>query len=86
MSQPNATKLIMIEVIEDQLKENDSVKVKSTLNRLMSLGIRRQVAIEYIASALLVEIYAVVNHSENFDTQRYEKNLDNLPDLSWKNE
>ena len=83
---PNDARRAIIEVVENQLEENDPPKVRKTLKRLISEGIDRDEALKYIACALSVEIFGVMNNSEPFNPTRYDINLDGLPDMPWEDE
>lgn len=76
----------VIEVVENQINDNNPPKVRQTLDRLLGLGISRDEALKHIGCALSVEMFGVINNSEPFDQKRYDRNLDNLPELPWENE
>ncbi|SIO34103.1 hypothetical protein [Salinivibrio sp. ES.052] len=76
----------LIEVVENQITDQDPKKVAETLMRLRMTGYSRDEAIEYIACALMVEIYDVSHHNGQFTLSRYEANLDTLPDMPWADE
>ena len=78
---PNEAGMAMLAAVGNQLESNDPPKVRETLNRLMAEGIDRDEALKYIACALSVEIFGVLKHSEEFNPERYNKNLDGLPDM-----
>lgn len=88
MNQYNQTKAeaAILEAVENQLEANDPPKVTETLGRLISLGISKQESKKYIACALSVEVFGAIKNLEEFDPQRYEQNLDKLPDMPWENE
>ncbi len=73
----------VIEIVENQLAENNPPRVKETLMRLMLEGVDREEAVQYIACALCVELVDVVNHQAAFNVQRYNNNLDALPEMPW---
>ena len=83
---PNEAGLAILEAVENQLESNDPPKTRQTLERLMADGIERDEALKYIACALSVEIFGALKHSESFDPERYDKNLDGLPDMPWEDE
>ena len=83
---PNEAGLAILEAVENQLESNDPPKTRQTLERLMADGIERDEALKYIACALSVEIFGALKHSEPFDPERYDKNLDGLPDMPWEDE
>jgi hypothetical protein len=85
-SDPTKAGTAILEAVENQLKANEPPKVKETLNRLISLGISRQESKKYIACALSVEIFGAIKNLEAFNPQRYDQNLDNLPEMPWEDE
>jgi hypothetical protein len=83
---PNEAGMAILEAVENQLESDDPPKVRETLLRLMAEGIHRDEALKYIACALSVEIFGALKHSEEFNPERYDKNLDGLPDMPWDDE
>ncbi|MEL4242662.1 hypothetical protein [Shewanella xiamenensis] len=83
---PSVAGKAILDAVEQQIKNNDPPKVKQTLKRLKSLGISRKESIKYIASALSIEIFGVLQNEEEFNPQRYNENLDKLPELPWEDE
>jgi formate dehydrogenase maturation protein FdhE len=86
MNQPDPTEAgaAILEAVENQLNANDPPKVKKTLRRLMSQGISEEESKKYIACALSVEIFGALKNLEEFKPQRYDQNLDNLPEMPWE--
>ena len=76
----------VIEIVENQINDNNPPRVKETLMRLMLQGIEREEAMQFIACALCVELIGVINGQEAFNEDRYNKNLDLLPDMPWEDE
>jgi len=72
---------VIVEAVENQIRENNPPEVKRTLKRLMGMGESRENAMRYIAGMLSVEIYEVMKYQTSFDEARYIKNLKNLPKL-----
>lgn len=83
---PSVAGKAILDAVEQQIKNNDPPKVKQTLKRLKSLGISRKESIKYIASALSIEIFGVLQNEGGFNPQRYNENLDKLPELPWEDE
>ncbi len=83
---PNEAGMAILEAVENQLESNDPPKVRETLSRLMAEDIDRDEALKYIACAMSVEIFGALKHLEEFDPERYDKNLDGLPDMPWDDE
>jgi peroxiredoxin family protein len=73
----------LIEVIENQLADNNPIKAKETLMRLMMTGTPRDEAVAMMACAVAIEIFDVMKNDSEFDLKRYSENLDSLPDLSF---
>jgi hypothetical protein len=71
----------MIEIIENQIADNNPPKVRKTLARLELLGIEHIEALKYIASALSVKIFEIIKNKGDFNPQRYDENLDHLPEM-----
>ena len=76
----------VIEIVENQINDNNPPRVKETLMRLMLQGIDREEAMQFIACALCVELVGVINDQETFNEERYNKNLDLLPEMPWEDE
>ena len=74
----------VIEIIENQLRDNDPPEVKRTLKRLINTGESRDNAMRFIATALSVELFGVLKHNETFNEKRYNKNLKELPILPYE--
>lgn len=74
----------IVEIVENQLRDNNPPETKETLERLMETGETRENAIRYIASVLSVEIFEMQKHQEAFDLKRYIKNLNALPELPYE--
>ena len=72
---------LIVEVAENQIKENSPPETKNTLERLISLGESRENAMRYIASVLSIEIYDIVKKEIPFNEKRYINNLNKLPIL-----
>ena len=71
----------VVEVVENQLRENKPPETMRTLDRLMAMGESRENAIRYIAGALSVEIFEAMKNQSPYNEERYIKNLQALPKL-----
>jgi predicted nucleic-acid-binding protein len=81
MKKPNPhLKRAFLEVVENQLEANDPPETRETLKRLISEGISEDNAKIYIAQAVCVEVYHALKHKQEFNLQRYLKNLKRLPE------
>ena len=72
-------KLAVMEVVENQLKTNDPPETRLTLKRLTEQNISEEDAKLLIAQAVTVEIYNILKNREEFDRERFVKNLRRLP-------
>ena len=73
----------IIEIVENQIRDNDPPETSITLDRLMSLGESRNNAMRYIGAVLAQEIYEVFTNNKPFNEERYIANLKNLPELPY---
>ncbi len=72
-------KLAVMEVVENQLETNDPPETRLTLKRLTEQNISEEDAKLLIAQAVTVEIYNILKNREEFDRERFVKNLRRLP-------
>ena len=70
----------VMEVIDNQLRDDDPPEARQTLDRLISEGISEENAKMYIGQAVCVEIWDTVTNRLEFDPERYRSNLEKLPD------
>lgn len=73
-------KAALLEVVENQMRDNDPPETRETFDRLISQGISKQDAKIYICQALCVEIWDMMQNRKEFDRERFVRNLKNLPD------
>lgn len=71
-------KAAIIEVVDNQLKDNDPPFVKATLERLIAKGWSKMKSKEAIAAVLLGDMYYVLRDNVPFDEEQYQRNLDRL--------
>lgn len=69
----------IIEVVENQLADNKPPETRQALERLMAEGESRDNAMRHIASALVIEIFGALKHQQDYNHERYIKNLNALP-------
>jgi len=72
-------KLAVMEVVENQLETNEPPETKLTFKRLTEQGISEEDTKLLIAQAVTVEIYNILKNKEEFDRERFVKNLKRLP-------
>jgi len=71
-------KATILEVVENQVRENDPPETRQTLKRLLAVGYTQQRAVELIGSAVVEEIWQVLQERKPFDRARYKTLLDKL--------
>lgn len=71
----------IVEIIENQVRNNTPPEVRQTLDRLMRMGETRESAIRYIACALSTELFYIFKNNAEFNESRYKANLNALPKL-----
>jgi hypothetical protein len=72
-------KLAVMEIVENQLETNEPPETRLTLERLTEQGISEEETKLLIAQAVTVEIYNILKNKEEFDKERFVKNLKRLP-------
>ena len=71
-------KAAILEVVENQIRDDDPPETRQTLERLLAAGYSRQQAIEMIGSALVEEIWAMLHNHKLFDRARFAALLEQL--------
>ena len=66
-------------IIENQIRDNDPPETKITYQRLRDLGYDDFQTRQYIGQCVAVEIFNVIKHGQEYDNDRYVKNLQKLP-------
>ncbi len=73
----------ILEVIENQLRDNNPPETRATLERLLHAGHSRAEAMRLIACALANEMFSVLKSDAPYDNARYIASLERLPELPW---
>ena len=68
----------ILEVVENQIREDNPPETRQTLERLLAAGYSRQQAIEMIGSTVVEEIWAVLHDNKSFDRARFAALLEQL--------
>jgi hypothetical protein len=76
----------IIEVVENQIRDNDPPQTSQTFQRLMAAGHSEKEAKRLIGCVVSAEIYDVLKKKEPFNLERFVKGLDNLPAMPWDDE
>ncbi|MDH3458005.1 MAG: hypothetical protein OER90_14295 [Gemmatimonadota bacterium] len=70
----------ILEVVENQLRNDDPPQTRETLARLMGAGHSRSEATQMIASVVAVEMFDVMSTEKPFDQERFAERLRLLPE------
>ena len=81
-SNPHLHAAIM-EVVENQIRNNDPRQTGETFKRLMAAGHSEKEAKRLIACVVSAEIFDVLKKQEPFNLDRFVKALDRLPAMPW---
>jgi hypothetical protein len=71
-------KKIILEVVENQLRDNNPPITRITLNRLKGLGYSDERSKEMIGAIVVEEIFDVLKKQEPFDLNRFTERLSDL--------
>ena len=74
---------MILEVVENQIRDNDPPETRQTLRRLIKEGFSREEAVELIGAVVVNEIYNVLKQEENFNRKRFVAALRQLPKLPY---
>lgn len=74
-------KAIILEVVENQMRDNDPPETRKTYDRLIREGHSDEDAKRLIGSVVASEIFDILKKKEEFNHERYVKALNNLPEL-----
>ncbi len=76
----------IMEVVENQLRDNDPPKTRQTFRRLIEAGHSEKEAKRLIGCVVTAEIFDVLKKNEPFNLERFVKALDKLPEMPWSEE
>ena len=74
---------MILEIVENQIRDNDPPETRQTLRRLIKEGFSREGAVELIAAVVVNEIYNVLKQKKNFNRKRFVAALKQLPKLPY---
>lgn len=69
----------IIEVIENQIRDNEPKETNLTYKRLIGLGYSKTDSKQLIAQCMALELFDVLKHKKQFNDIRYIDNLIKLP-------
>ena len=78
-SNPHLKELLM-DVVDNQIRNDDPPETRQTFNRLISQGISEEDAKIYIGQAVCVEIWDIMRNRKEFNKERFIRNLKRLPE------
>lgn len=71
----------MLEVVENQLRDNSPPETRATLDRLIAEGHSSAEAKRLIACVVVAEMFQVMKERRPYDQDRFVAGLRGLPDL-----
>ena len=74
----------IIEVVENQLRNNDPPQTGQTFKRLIAAGHSEKEAKRLLACVVSAEIFDVLKKNEPFNLDRFIKGLNKLPAMPWE--
>jgi hypothetical protein len=74
----------ILEVVDNQLRDNSPPETNETLKRLMAEGRSRKEAVELIACVVSTEVFEVLKSGRPHDNARFVAALQALPRLPWE--
>lgn len=77
-------KTLILQVVDNQLKNNDPPETKQTYNKLIKEGFSESEAKQLIGCVVVSEIFDVLKKKEPFNQERFVKALNKLPKLPWE--
>jgi len=74
-------KAAVLEVVENQIRDNDPPETKQTYDRLVQEGHSAADAKRLIGYVVASEIFDILKKQQEFNLQRFVQALKNLPDV-----
>jgi hypothetical protein len=74
---------VILEVVENQIRENDPPETRRTIDKLMGEGYSDEEARRLVSTAVTVEIFHMMRDREKFNRDRFVWNLSQLPREPW---
>lgn len=68
----------ILEVVDNQLKENDPPCTKDIYEKLVDAGYSKSEAKDRIGAVVLTEIYDILKKGQSFDEEKYEASLEEM--------
>lgn len=77
-------KAAILQVVDNQIRANDPLETKRTLDRLLSEGHSEEEAKRLIGCIVSCEIFDLLKKQEEFNLERFVSALNALPELPWE--
>jgi len=74
----------ILEVVENQIRDNDPPETRQTADRLKAEGYTADEVRRLISTAVTVEIFHIMRDRESFNRERFVWNLAHLPREPWE--
>jgi hypothetical protein len=75
---------VLLEIVENQLRDGTPPETRVTLERLTAEGFSRERALELIACVVSTEIFDLLKSGQLYDEGRYLAGLRALPQMPWE--
>ena len=76
----------ILEVINNQIKDNDPPETKQAFDRLKKEGFSEQETLKLIGNVVVSEVFTVLKENRPYDHKKYISALNALPKLPWEDE
>ncbi len=76
----------ILEVINNQMRDNDPPETNQTFARLQKEGFSEEEALKLIGYVVASEVFTVLEESRSYDKAQYISALNALPKLPWEKE
>ena len=76
----------ILEVINNQIRDNDPPETKQALIRLQEQGFSEQDALKLIGYVVASEVFSVIKEDRKYDQEKFIAALNSLPKLPWEKE
>jgi len=77
-------KAVILEVVDNQIRDNKPPETRQTFNHLMNEGFSEGEVRRLIGCVVSTEIFNVLKKKEKFDHKRFVEALNKLPELPWE--
>ena len=76
----------ILEVVDNQLRDNDPPETRQTLERLERQGYSEKEARKLIGFVVASEVFGVIRENRKYDREKFISALNDLPSLPWEEE